>query len=241
MSVSGNVMLSVDEKKSKYYALIPAAGVGSRMQCAQPKQYLELAGKSVLQWTVEAFLQSPEIERVVVVVSPEDGYVTDALCTHLKLSVAFCGGASRHDSVRNGLDELQKQFSLTAHDWVLVHDAARPGLTPTLIRKLIDEVADDAVGGLLAMPVVDTVKCLDEQGLRTLNREHLWLAQTPQMFRFECLHRALHQVAQVTDEASAIEQMGWTAKLVEGHVRNLKLTRPDDLNLLAFYLGQNPN
>lgn len=231
-------MLSVDENNAKYYALIPAAGVGSRMQRAQPKQYLELAGKSILQWTVEAFLQSPEIERVMVVVSPDDGYVADTLSAHPKLSVAFCGGASRHDSVRNGLDELQKQFSLTAHDWVLVHDAARPGLTPALIRKLIDEVADDAVGGLLAMPVVDTVKCLDEQGLRTLNREHLWLAQTPQMFRFERLHRALHQVAQVTDEASAIEQMGWTAKLVEGHVRNLKLTRPDDLNLLAFYLGQ---
>jgi 2-C-methyl-D-erythritol 4-phosphate cytidylyltransferase len=223
---------------SNYYALIPAAGVGARMKSAQPKQYLEVLGKSILQWTVDVFLQNSQIHHVMVVVSPDDAYVKDALLPHPKLTVVFCGGASRHESVKNGLSALQGQFALTAQDWVLVHDAARPALTPTLVSTLINEIADHEVGGLLALPVVDTVKSVEGKGLHTLNRDFLWLAQTPQMFRFELIKQALQQVAQVTDEASAIEQMGWQPKLVHGESRNIKLTRPEDLSLVAFYLGQ---
>lgn len=219
----------------RYVALIPAAGVGSRMGATTPKQYMRIGSKSVLQHTVDAFLKFSKIQHTYVVVSPDDAYVDEYLAKTENLSVLRCGGASRRDTVRNGLSELAS--TLSNQDWVLVHDAARPGLTSGLLQHLIDSVADDAVGGLLALPVVDTVKRVENGKVQTIPRDGLWLAQTPQMFRYHLLCEALDAADQVTDEASAIEAAGHAPILVEGHVRNMKLTLPSDMALIAQYLN----
>ncbi|GGC90920.1 2-C-methyl-D-erythritol 4-phosphate cytidylyltransferase [Undibacterium terreum] len=232
--------------QARYFALIPAAGVGSRMGGATPKQYLSLSGVPILQHTVDAFLNTPQIAHTAVVVSAEDGYVDDALgvssLARADLSVFRCGGDTRKESVRNGLEALKNLpgLEIAEDDWVLVHDAARPGLTPALIAKLIQQVADHAVGGLLALPVVDTVKRVAGGTVTTVPRDGLWLAQTPQMFRYRVLCDALDAASEVTDEASAIEAAGLVPLLVEGHARNLKVTLPSDLALAQLYVsGQN--
>lgn len=219
-----------------FIVLIPAAGVGSRMGAQQPKQYLKIANRSVLEHSVEAFLRHPLIKRVLVVVSAEDAYIDQLSLCHPKLEILRCGGATRKDTVCNALQHMQDQ--LLTNDWVLVHDAARPGITTELISKLIDEIAQHEVGGLLALPVVDTVKRSQDGQLQTIDRSNLWLAQTPQMFRYGVLLRALQQVQQVTDESSAIEALGLVPILVEGHSRNLKITTPADLLLATHYLGK---
>ena len=227
-----------------YIGLIPAAGVGARMGGQLPKQYLQLGDKSVLQHTVDAFLATPEIAQVFVVVSAADAYVDDLLLgkvSNQRLQILRCGGATRSESVLNGLKQMQAQ--LGANDWVLVHDAARPGITPALIQNLIRQVGDHAVGGLLALPVVDTVKRATVNAkVQTIARTGLWLAQTPQMFRYQMLCEALQRAEQtgveITDEASAMEAMGLSPCLVEGHPRNNKLTRPDDAALIQFYLSR---
>lgn len=222
----------------RYVALIPAAGVGARMGGAVPKQYLAIAGKTILQHTLEVFLAAPQIQHVYVVVSAEDAYVdevADNLPDVTRLSILRCGGVSRRDSVSNGLAAMT---DLRSNDWILVHDAARPGLTVALIDKLIFEVANHAVGGLLALPVVDTVKRMQEGKLETVARAGLWLAQTPQMFRYQLLREALTLATEVTDEASALEAAGYTPILVEGHARNMKLTLPDDIALMQLHLEQ---
>ena len=218
----------------RYVALIPAAGVGSRMGSLTPKQYLIVNGKSILQHTVDAFLRFPAISHTYVVVSPEDGFVDDLLADAEGLTVLKCGGATRRDSVRQGLQAISSDIGI--QDWVLVHDAARPGLTSALLEKLLAEVGGHEVGGLLAMPVVDTVKRVHEGKVETIPREGLWLAQTPQMFRFQLLCDALDAAQQVTDEASAIEAAGHCPLLVEGHVCNLKVTIPADLEQIKRYL-----
>ncbi len=223
-----------------YFALIPAAGVGARMGVSIPKQYLNLAGKSILQHSVDAFLQHPQLRHVVVVVSHDDAYVAEALQPDPRLTVLFCGGESRVESVRNGLNAMPAHVRVEARDWILVHDAARPGLSQSLITRLIDAVGSEDVGGLLALPVVDTVKFQDEIKLSTIPRTGLWLAQTPQMFRHNLLVDALRtaQQATVTDEASAVEMMGLVPRLVEGHWANAKITVPDDLAMVETYLAQ---
>ncbi len=143
---------------SRYFALIPAAGIGARMAASCPKQYMQLVGKSMLQHSVAAFLQHPKIQHVFVVVSHGDAYVSTALQKNERLTVLFCGGEHRSDSVVNGL--LAMQHMVHPDDWVLVHDAARPGINPTLIGKLIDDIGGDQVGGLLALPVVATCHVL---------------------------------------------------------------------------------
>lgn len=228
--------------QARYFALIPAAGVGSRMGAAIPKQYLPVAGAPILRHTAEAFLRAPQIAHTAVVVSAQDGYVDEALRPAARLSVLRCGGSTRKESVRNGLSALRNlpdlQAPIADDDWVLVHDAARPGLTPALIAKLIGQVADHAVGGLLALPAVDTVKQAEGGMLRTIPRDGLWLAQTPQMFRYRLLCEALDAASEVTDEASAIEAAGYTPLLIEGHARNLKVTLPSDMALMQFYLSR---
>ncbi len=218
----------------RYFALIPAAGVGARMAAGCPKQYLHLAGKSILQHSVNAFLSHPRITHVFVVVSPEDGWVATELQLDARLTVLFCGGATRAESVLNGLQTMQAQVD--ERDWVLVHDAARPGLSTQLVSLLIDTVGDDEVGGLLALPVADTLKLASGVSVQTLPRTGMWLAQTPQMFRHARLFSALQQASDVTDDASAIEACGLVPKLVQGHWCNSKITRPDDLALIATYL-----
>jgi 2-C-methyl-D-erythritol 4-phosphate cytidylyltransferase len=222
----------------RYFALIPAAGVGARMGSTSPKQYLKIGGKPMLRHTLDAFLSSELIAHTFVVVSPDDPYI-DAVAPNHGVTVLRCGGASRMESVRNGLAVLAN--TLAPVDWVLVHDAARPGLTAELIEKLITGTGDHPAGGLLALPVVDTVKrCIDGEAAGTVPRNGLWLAQTPQMFRYELLRDALAAATDpnsITDDASAVEALGLSPKLVEGHPRNLKVTLPDDIRIAEMYLA----
>jgi len=212
------------------------------MAASCPKQYLPIAGKSILQHSVSAFLDHPGIEHVFVVVSRDDAYVANELKADPHLTVLHCGGATRSDSVLNGLAALQNQLSV--QDWVLVHDAARPGIKAELISRLIQQVGDHEVGGLLALPVADTVKLQspDKTSVSTVPRSGLWLAQTPQMFRYGRLATALQDARlgaiDITDEASAIEATGATPLLVEGHWCNTKITRPDDLTLVESCLNK---
>jgi len=179
-----------------------------------------------------------------VVVSATDGYIGDAMASakHLaeRVTVLCSGGATRQQSVLNGLQAVRAQ--LTDQDWVLVHDAARPGLTPALVDRLIGEVRNDPVGGLLALPVVDTLKRSDGEGRAeaTVPRSGLWVAQTPQMFPYALLRRALEQASDVTDEASAVEALGLKPKLVEGSPRNFKVTLPYDVALAELHLKGKP-
>ena len=220
----------------RYVALIPAAGIGARIGGTTPKQYLTIANQALLRYTVEAFLAASELSHTYVVVSPEDAYVDEALCGLQGVTILRCGGATRKASVSNGLKAIAA--SVDAHDWVLVHDAARPGVTPQLLTKLILQVGDHAVGGLLALPVVDTVKRVVQGKVETIAREGMWLAQTPQMFRHAALSAALLAAVDVTDEASAIELSGQIPLLIEGHACNLKVTLPSDLVLVEFYLNE---
>jgi 2-C-methyl-D-erythritol 4-phosphate cytidylyltransferase len=222
----------------RYFALIPAAGIGARMAAGCPKQYAPLAGKPMLQHVLETFAAASQIEHTFVVVSPDDAYIDGLIASAAlpRVSVLRCGGASRQLSVTHGLAAMAAVVD--TDDWVLVHDAARPGLTVDLIDKLIAFVKDDAVGGLLAVPVVDTIKRSNGHGRSefTVPRDALWAAQTPQMFRHGALSNAMQQALAVTDEASAIEAMGQHPKLVEGSVRNFKVTLPQDMLLAELYL-----
>lgn len=219
----------------RYFALVPAAGVGARMGGVLPKQYGQIAGKSLLQYVMETFAATPEIQHCYVVVSPEDSYIT-SLPAVPRTTILFCGGTTRQASVTNGLAAMAPEVK--PEDWVLVHDAARPGLTVELVVRLIGAVSNDPVGGLLALPVADTIKRSNAEGraLETVPRERLWAAQTPQMFRHAALLDALRKAAEITDEASAFEALGLQPRLVEGSARNFKVTRPEDMLLAERYL-----
>ncbi|SDV50487.1 2-C-methyl-D-erythritol 4-phosphate cytidylyltransferase [Chitinasiproducens palmae] len=227
----------------RLFAVIPCAGTGQRAGAPVPKQYRTVAGKSLLQHALGGFDGCPEFAQTVVALSPEDGHFDPRRFANLRYAVRRCGGATRHETVLNTLHELP-DFGARDNDWVLVHDAARPGITPALIRRLIAAVRDDAVGGLLALPLADTLKRGEadlrdadaaQRVLRTESRDGLWLAQTPQMFRLgmlrEALDAALASGEAVTDEASAIEAMGLRPILVPGSLRNFKVTWPDDFAL----------
>ena len=221
----------------RYFALIPAAGVGARMAASGPKQYLKIGGKPMLRHAIDAFLFSELIAHTYVVVSPDDPVIDSVVPSH-GVTVLRCGGASRMESVRNGLAALGA--TLRENDWVLVHDAARPGLDEALIEKLISSTGEHPVGGLLALPVVDTVKRSTAGEVGTVARDGLWLAQTPQMFRYKLLREALagaRDPNQVTDDASAVEALGLSPKLVEGHPRNMKVTLPADVRVVEMYLA----
>ena len=200
-----------------------------------PKQYLDIAGQPILRYTVQAFLAAAEIAHTYVVVSTDDAYAEKALAGLQCVSILRCGGTTRRASVANGLRAIST--FVDEQDWVLVHDAARPGLTPELIAKLIGCVGEHPVGGLLALPVVDTVKRVTDGRVETIVREGLWLAQTPQMFRHGVLSAALMAAKEVTDESSAIELAGLIPLLVEGHACNSKVTSPSDLAVVQPYLA----
>jgi len=224
-----------------YHALIPAAGFGSRMGGEIPKQYLSVLGRPLIHYAVAALCRHAMISNVYVVLAPEDQLWKSYDWTAFdgKLKPLYCGGAERFESVRNGLDAIQSEVGF--EDWVLVHDAARPGLSGELLDRLIGEVGNDPFGGLLAVPVADTLKRADADNrvLRTEPRDKLWQAQTPQMFRYSLLQRALSLLdgAVVTDEAQAIERMGFQAKLVAGDMTNFKVTYPQDIKLAELILG----
>jgi 2-C-methyl-D-erythritol 4-phosphate cytidylyltransferase len=223
-----------------HWAVVPAAGVGKRMGTSAPKQYLILAGRAVIVHTLDTLLSHPRISGVVVVLSPDDeGWETLRL-EHDKPLLKAIGGDERCRSVRNGLQALSGWAQ--AEDWVLVHDAARPCLRRSDLDKLLNTLADDPVGGLLATPVRDTMKRADphDRITATVERQGLWHALTPQLFRLGTLSSALQQAEErhllVTDEASAIEAMGLQPRLVEGRADNIKITRREDLTLAEFYL-----
>lgn len=226
----------------RYYALIPAAGSGTRVGKRTPKQYLELAGRALIEHTVGRFADDPRIAGVFVVLAAGDSRFRAINVPALgeRVQALYCGGATRAASVYNGL--IAARDAIAGEDWVLVHDAARPCLTAGALDRLIREVGDDDTGGLLALPVADTLK-RDDGSKRvslTASREGLWQAQTPQMFRYELLVEALRRAGPdaVTDEAGAIEHIGLKPKLVMGEARNLKITYADDLELAALILRE---
>jgi 2-C-methyl-D-erythritol 4-phosphate cytidylyltransferase/2-C-methyl-D-erythritol 2,4-cyclodiphosphate synthase len=233
---------------ARHFALIPAAGSGSRVGEELPKQYLTIAGRTILRHAVEPFCALPEIEAVFVVLSPADARFDAYDWSTLgdKLRPLRCGGSARAESVLNGIRAVAAH--LDDEDWLLVHDAARPCITSALIRRLMEAVGDDEVGGLLALPVADTLKkaepassngsAAENRIAATVPRHGLWQAQTPQMFRVGVLRRALEalDLHAVTDEASAVEQAGLRPLLVTGDARNLKVTYSQDLAVAEKFL-----
>lgn len=222
-----------------FHVIVPAAGSGARFGADLPKQYLMLLGRPLLIHTLDVLCAHPWITSITVVLSPDDQYglTLGSELQNPKLSFLPCGGASRADSVRNGLSVLSEHL-IKADDWVLVHDAARPCLSFEMLDRLLRTLADDAVGGLLAIPVADTLKRADPDNrvAETIPRAGLWQAQTPQMFRVGLLLDALTRFPWVTDEAGAIEAAGLSPKLVAGEAANLKVTYPADLSLAEAIL-----
>jgi 2-C-methyl-D-erythritol 4-phosphate cytidylyltransferase len=235
-------------RRSRRFALIPAGGTGARIGGSTPKQYLPVAGQPLILYTLAAFLAAPAIDAIVVVVAPGDAWIDELIPVDAagRIRVIRDGGATRADSVGNGLAALTDAKD---DDWVLVHDAARCGIAPEQIEGLVETLADDPVGGLLAVRLDDTVKRQQADDARpvvetTVDRSGLWRAQTPQMFRYRLLRDALvHAAANgttVTDEASAIEAAGHRVRLVPGSALNFKVTTPDDLAMMDALLRVRP-
>lgn len=229
-------------ERQNYWAVIPAAGIGSRMGAELPKQYLNINGKTILEHTLERFCLHPQITGVVVALAEEDPYWMKLnIRTHEKIKTTT-GGAERCHSVLNSLVFLQSFAG--EDDWVLVHDAARPCLRAEDIDKLIVELDQHVVGGILALPVKDTMKRSGEndeiQG--TVERQGLWHALTPQMFRLQKLQQAISAALQkgmvATDEAQAIEAMGLSPRLVQGCPDNIKVTLHSDLALAELFISE---
>jgi 2-C-methyl-D-erythritol 4-phosphate cytidylyltransferase len=226
---------------SRFIALVPAAGIGSRFGGETPKQYLPVRGRPLLWHALHALAAHPAIARVLVVLHPDDRQFASLSWTDCadKLLPLYAGGATRAHSVLGGLTAPGAQ--LQDDDWVLVHDAARPCVDGAMLDRLIGTLRDDAVGGLLAIPVADTLKRqdADQRIAGTEPRAGLWRAQTPQMFKAGLLRRALEgaDLARVTDEASAVEMLGLRPKLVMGSDLNIKVTYPEDLSLADLILA----
>lgn len=218
----------------RLWALIPCAGTGSRAGDGGPKQYRELAGRPLVLHTLAAFAAVPRLAGTLLVLAPGDRFFEGRA---ISCAIAHCGGATRAASVAKGLAHL-RTLGADDNDWVLVHDAARCLVTPAQIEQLIAACASDAVGGLLALPLPDTLKReRDGRVAETLARADKWLAQTPQMFRLGQLARALAQAGeQVTDEASAMEALGHAPLLVAGSAQNFKVTYPEDFALAEAVL-----
>jgi 2-C-methyl-D-erythritol 4-phosphate cytidylyltransferase len=224
-----------------FWGIVPAAGVGKRMGADTPKQYLPVLGKPVLQHTLERLLSVEALSAVVVALGREDAFWLDLPFADNPRILLAAGGKERADSVASALNRLQGLAS--ADDWVLVHDAARACITRSDVLKLIEAFKHDPVGGILALPSSDTLKGVaDGIIIDTVDRSYIWRALTPQMFRYGALKEALATAAElglaVTDEASALELKGLTPRIVEGRPDNIKITRPEDLALAAFYLEQ---
>jgi 2-C-methyl-D-erythritol 4-phosphate cytidylyltransferase len=221
------------------YALVPCAGVGSRAGEGVPKQYRTLAGRPMVAWTLDALARVERIDAIYAVLAPDDVDFERLLPDFDTSTVVRCGGATRAASVANGLEELARHGA-RSHDWVLVHDAARCLVRPAWVDRLIDACIGDAVGGVLALPIADTVKqaMADDRIATTIDRRDKWAAQTPQMFRLALLREALaRSAAGVTDEAGAVEALGHAPLLVPGDVENLKVTWPGDFALAERLLS----
>jgi 2-C-methyl-D-erythritol 4-phosphate cytidylyltransferase len=283
LSISNSV------QNERFFAVIPCAGIGTRAGAGLPKQYRPVADHPLLYYALTAFDACHEFSQTVVVLAHDDRHFNAQQFKNLRFAARRCGGASRQTSVLNGLNALT-EFGAQAHDWALVHDAARPGVTPALIRALINAVRTDPVGGILALPLADTLKCavpatdlpahfsaglpsaqarrqyeqygkreatpgkpvktegFDKNVLESTRIMHTeqqtgrWLAQTPQMFRLGMLREALldaqHNQCSLTDEASALERLGYSPQLIVGSTGNFKVTYPDDFELADALLSQ---
>lgn len=223
-----------------YSAIVPAAGTGRRFGAATPKQYLPLHGATVIEHSLQLLLRVGCLERIIVVLHPDDQRWRDlAVFADSRIDIAI-GGDERCHSVLNGLQHLQQKYG--GSEWALVHDVARPCCLRSDIDKLIQQLEHHPVGGILAVPASDTIKRVDSarQIEETVDRSWLWQAQTPQLFRMRLLLDALNHCIgmgmTVTDEAQAIEALGWQAQVVEGARSNIKITRPEDLALADFFL-----
>ena len=222
----------------RYHAVIPAAGNGSRFEGDSPKQYRLLQGKPLLLHSIERLMAALPLAQTYVAIAAHDRWYGKAIGDIAGVTVLRCGGTTRHETVSNALAAL---VDAADDDWVLVHDAVRPCIDAASLLRLRQELAHDAVGGLLGLPVVSTLKRADAEGrsARTENRDGVWHAQTPQMFRYRVLRDALANVgaAHCTDEAQAVEAMGLRPRLVTGSPHNVKITYPDDLTLAAAIMS----
>lgn len=223
---------------ARFHIVIPAAGIGNRMETAIPKQYLPISGKPMISYSIQTFFASPRIASIHLALSPEDYFWRNLdLAANSRLQLHYTGGETRAQTVLNTLYAMKLQVDVD--DWILVHDAARPGLTLALLDTLLDSLENDAVGGLLALPLADTLKQsnADDRVKTTIPRDGLWQAQTPQMFRYRLLTNALENFDGVpTDEAQAIEALGFEPKLVIGSLRNMKVTYPQDMALMELFI-----
>ncbi len=223
----------------RYHALIPAAGNGTRFSPESPKQYWLLDGKPVLQYAIARLAAAFPLHRTYVALAIDDCWFDRVVGIQPNVTTLRCGGDSRAQTVRNALHALSE----VAHDdWILVHDAVRPCIDAASLLRLKEELADDSIGGLLAVPLAGTLKRADhgDRSIGTEPREGLWRAQTPQMFRYRLLSDALAaatDAAAITDDASAVEALGHAPMLVEGHPRNLKVTLPQDIRIAEMYLA----
>jgi 2-C-methyl-D-erythritol 4-phosphate cytidylyltransferase len=223
----------------KVFALVLAAGQGTRIGDAVPKQYIPIAGKPMMFHSIEALAAVARIERLFVVLAPLDRHwgQYDWSAFPDKIEATFSGGARRAESVLNTLRLLEDRVAKS--DWILVHDAARPCILTELVEQFLDEVGDDPVGGLLAIPLADALKSADENQRvsATIPRTNLWRAQTPQMFRYELLRRGLEKKPAAADESEAVESIGYSApRLVQGESTNIKVTFAEDLQVAEMIL-----
>ena len=235
--------------KPNYWVVIPAAGIGSRMKADRPKQYLPLFDNTVIEHTLNKLLKHPDFNALYVGLSPVDPYWKMLPLNHNTAIHTYDGGNERVDTVLNGLRTLAGKAQ--PDDWVLVHDVARPCISLADINELVTQLEDHPVGGILGVPVTDTVKKVehsqrgDHNIVTTIDRSTLWRAYTPQMFRYQTLLHALENALKkglsITDEASAIEAEGLTPKMVKGRMDNIKITQPGDIELAEFYLSKQEN
>tara|TARA_B100000768_G_scaffold123330_1_gene114107 strand:+ start:50 stop:742 length:693 start_codon:yes stop_codon:yes gene_type:complete len=213
------------------HLIIPAAGESSRMGSTTPKQFSNFRGKTILEYVESIFSKLARIKTITIALNKKQKYIESLNCQFSnKTTLIDCGGSNRSETVLNALsiigEDIQKK------DWIMVHDAARVGITESLVNNFIREIVDDKVGGILAIPALDTVKRVDkkQQIIRTEKRDEIWLAQTPQMFRFDLLNKALTSFkGNPTDESEAIEAFGLSPKIVKGNLVNFKITYPEDL------------
>ena len=242
MGVQPEGRRGADGARPLVWGAVPAAGSGSRMGSSVPKQYLEIAGARLAEHTLGALLAAGCIHEIVVAIAPDDALwptLPEALRARVR---TVHGGDERAASVLNALDGFSQRPA--PGDWVLVHDMARPCVRPERIRAMIDELGRDEVGGLLALPLVDTLKRADgaQRVRETVDRSALWRAQTPQVFRFTVLERALREArasgVTITDEAMAVERLGLAPRLLRGSADNIKVTVADDMELANYYLSR---
>lgn len=227
-------------EKPVCWAIIPAAGIGQRMASSTPKQYLQIQGKTILEYASQTLLQSAAIKHVVFALHADDDCFSQIeFSTNANKVRRLVGGETRAQSVLRALESIKDEAQ--QDDFVLVHDAARPCLSESDLEKLIEVCMRHEVGGILAVPVTDTIKQVHAKQIsETLDRNLIWRAFTPQMFKIRILYEAIKQALEnnvsITDEASAVEYLGYRPCVVEGSVRNIKVTNPEDLNIAEMYL-----